>query len=315
MSVVSALLSVVVATDSFATVERVVDVLCRQTIADRIELVLVTPAPDEVDAAAAAAGAALAAVRVVQIDDLVPLSAARARGVAAATADVVFLGETHSYPQERFAEELLEAHRGDWVAVVPGFENGNPEGALSWAAFLADYGAWSAELEPRELEHIPSYNTAYKRSALLELGPLEDLLTPGDELIVRLRERGARFRFHPAARILHVNVATPRFWLQERYLGGLTIASSRSRHWTRGRRLLYALGSPLIPLVTMARIVPGVRAARGQHAVPLATYPALALTAVASGVGELAAYLGGPVDRGERRMTEYEIHRFRYVRE
>ena len=94
-------------------------------------------------------------------------------------------------------------------AVVPGFGNANPGSALSWAAFLGDYGAWLSVSPPCELTWAPTYNTAYKRAALLALEPLETMLTTGDGLIVGLRASGGRFAFEPSARVRHVNVAPP----------------------------------------------------------------------------------------------------------
>jgi hypothetical protein len=227
----------------------------------------------------------------------------------------VFVGETHTYPDEGWAEALIDAHAGDWAAVVPGFGNANPSGALSWAGFLTDYGSWLGSLEARELSRIPTYNTAYKRAALLEFGSrLDLLLASGDELIVDLRAAGRRFVFQPSARIDHVNLSRPGHWLVERYLGGLLTANSRMERWSWGRRLLYAAGAPLIPAVVLARVAGGVNAARRGHDVPVSVYPALLLGAVLSAIGELVAYLGGPVGWAERRMTEYELHRLRFLR-
>lgn len=307
-------LSIVLATDTLSTVEPVVSRLREQTEADRLELVLVTPEPDAARREIRALDG-FAAILVVEIDDLVPLAAARAAGVRAATAPIVFLGETHSYPEPDWADGLIEAHEGDWAAVTPGFRNANPAGALSWAGFLADYGAWLATLPPREGRAIPTYNTAYKRAALLELGPdLERLLTTGDELLVRLRAAGHRFLFHPSSPIAHVNVTDLRSWIVERFLGGLLTASSRMPRWSTARRLLYAAGSPLIPAVVLARVAPGVGVARRSFDLPAATYPALVIGTAVSALGELVGYVGTPTAWAEERMTELEIHRLRYAR-
>jgi hypothetical protein len=308
-------LSVILVTDAFSTVEPVVRRLRAQSVAEKVELVIVTPSPDLVREQAGSSDA-LAALRVVGIDGLVPLSRARAAGVRAAAAPVVFVGETHTYPDEGWAEALIDEHANDWRAVVPGFGNANPSGALSWAGFLADYGSWLHSLPSRELSMIPTYNTAYKRAALLELGTrLDVLLTTGDELTVELRADRGRFVFQPSARIDHVNVAQPWPWLVERYLGGLLTANSRMQGWSKRRRLLYAAGSPLIPVVTLSRVAKGVSTARAAHGFSFAVYPALLLSAILSAAGEFVAYLGGSVASGDRQMTEYEIHRLRYIRD
>ena len=305
-------LSVVLATDVYETIEPVIKALRAQTVHAELEVVLVSPDSEELEAHVAPLDD-FAVVRVVEVESLVPMASARAAGVRAATSPIVYVGETHVFPEPGWAEALIEAHAGPWGAVVPGFGNANPDGALSWAAFLADYGAWLSVLPRRELTWAPTYNTAYKREALLELEPLEAMLTTGDALIIGLRSSGRRLAFEPAARVRHANVADPRHWLVERYLSGLLTAHSRMQDWSWGRRLAYAAGSPLIPIVCLARVRPGVAAARGTGAISLGTYPALVAGAFIAAAGELVGYLGGSVEGAERRMTEYEIHKLRYV--
>jgi hypothetical protein len=305
-------LSVVLVTDVLATIEPVLARLRAQTVVDRLELVIATPQPDTVREEISTRDG-FASIVVAGVDGLVPLATARAVGVRSASAPLVFLGETHTYPEPRWAEALIAAHQGDWAAVVPGFANGNPSGALSWAGFLSDYGAWLACLQSRELSFMPIYNTAYKRATLLELdSELERLLTSDDHLLVHLRASG-RVLFDPSAIISHVNVASPWAWLTERYYAGLLTARNRVARWPLRRRLLYAVGSPLIPLVLLVRVVGGVKAARDNDPIPFATYPAMVVAATITALGELMGYLGIPAESAERRMTEYEIHRLRYA--
>jgi hypothetical protein len=56
-----------------------------------------------------------------------------------------------------------------------------------------------------------------------------------------------------------------------------------------------------------------VAAVRRTGTVSFDTYPALVAGAFISAAGELVGYLGGSVERGERRMSEYEIHKLRYL--
>ena len=70
-------------------------------------------------------------------------------------------------------------------------------------------------------------------------------------------------------------------------MAGRTVsASQRCRNWSRMRRLVYAAGSPLIPILRLWRLL------RGGAAWQLV--PWLLLGLAASATGELAAYLAGP---------------------
>jgi len=306
-------LSVVLVTDTFATIEKVVTALSDQGAPERLELVIVTPSAEETRAHVAGL-TAFGGIRVVPVESLLALEAPRAAGIRAASAPLVFVGETHAFPQPGWADALIEAHARGWTVVVPGFENANPSSALSWAGFLADYGSWVAGLPGGEISRIPTFNAAYQRSALLELGPrLDVLLSTGDELLHALRAAGCRFGFEPSARIAHLNIAGRRDWIVERYLGGLLTAHSRMERWPKRRRLLYAAASPLIPAVLLARILPGLETARRTGVVPASAYPAVLAGLVLSAAGELVAYLGGQAEGGSRRMSEYELHKGSYA--
>jgi hypothetical protein len=255
-----------------------------------------------------------AAVRVVAIDSVRRLAPARAHGVRAATAPLVYLAETHAFPQAGFVEAILAAHEAGWSAVVPAVGNANPEdGARSWSILLLDYGDRLATNPPGERTRLGPHNTAVERELLVQLdGDLAGLLAPGSVLADELRKRGGKIGFHPEALIDHVNVSRPLAWAGERFAGGVLLAQARVARWSVARRLVYAAGSPLIPLVWLRRTLRVVRWRERRSEVPLLTLPLMVVGTVIWAVGECAGYLGLGGD-AEVRMTEYEIHKLRYA--
>lgn len=254
--------------------------------------------------------APLAGVTVVKTP-LLPEAPARAAAVHAARAPVVVLGETHVFAEPEWAGRLLRAHEGPWVAVAPGIGNANPAGGLSWVGLLMDYGPFRQAGSRREIADVSSYNAAYKRTALLELGDeLGSLLKPGSPLNAALRARGGRFLHEPAARIDHLNVSRFLPWLHERYLGGRLVGAARCRPWPRSRALLYAVGSPLVAPLRFFRTL---RLARSSEPHPRTFVPALALACLAWAVGEGVGYGFGAGAGDEERMLEYELHKAKYT--
>src|SRR5687768_16560634 len=161
-------LSVILATDAYDTIRPVIAALRRQRSPHTIEPVIVLPA--------GAAGSvrreeltAFAGTQIVPIDSAFRLSTARAAGVRAATAPVIFIGETHSYAQPGWAEALLAAFDDRCSAVVPAIDNANPNGVLSWASYVFDYGPWNTNRPAGEMHDPLMYNTAYRRSTLFAL--------------------------------------------------------------------------------------------------------------------------------------------------
>ena len=305
-------MSVILPTDNYETIRAVVRRLRRQTVRDQLEIVIVAPAgPLGLDESELEG---FAGVCVVRVESLRAFGAARAAGVRAARAPIVFIGETHSYAHPTCAEVLIEAHAGPWAAVVPGVGNANPVSVLSWSLFLLDYGAYLHSLPPRETLSAPIHNVAYKRQVLLDLGSeLDDSLAFGDELLMLFRARGHRVYFQPAARIDHLNVARWAPWVSDRLQSGLLIGGRRAQRWSALRRLAYFLGSPLIPLVLVMHARRGARQAYREGRLPAGTLPALVAATAIDALGEMIGYARGATGDADIKMLEMELHRFPHV--
>jgi hypothetical protein len=306
-------MSVVLVTDHYRTIRRVMDRLREQTVRDQLEVVIVAPAGEQLGLDPLALEG-FAGVRIVEVERINPMSSARAAGVRAATAPVVFIGETHSFPRAGFAEALMAAHAEPWDAVVPGLANANPESVFSWASFLMDYGRWHEALPPGEIPGGPTWNVAYKRSVLLDMGDrLDSALSHGDELAVALRARGHRAYFEPAAKIDHANISKPIWWFEQRFLSGLLVAASRRVRWSRSKRLLYICASPIIPFVILSRLARPFKYLARARILPAATAPLLVAGAIARTAGEVVGYAWGQGSRAQDRMDEYELHKLKFT--
>ncbi len=306
------LLAVVLATDRYETIRPVIRHLSRQTIRDRIEVIIVGPDPDPPESEHGLDD--FARVAVVKVDSIYPLAPARAAGVRAARAPLIFIGETHTYPHPAWAETLVQVPADPWAGVVPGFGNANPRSVLSWAIFLLDYGRWLYLLPATEAATAPTHNGAFRREVLLDLGDgLEHALAQGDTLSLLLRAGGHRMYFEPAARIDHLNVARWRPWVQERFLGGRLLAGRRAARWSVLRRAVYFFGSPLIPFLLAYRLRDVLGTARRAGHLPAGTMPALLAGGAISMVGEMVGYVLGTGPIAERRMMELELHKVRYA--
>lgn len=303
-------LSVILLTDHYGTIRRVVEHLCAQTVAGSIELVIGCPASKDLGMPA---GAALSLARVAVVEaPLLPMGAARAAAVRATTSPVVVLGETHAFPSPRWAEELLRAHEGPWDAVAPGMENANPESARSWSGFLMDYGRWFAEHPEGAIAEPPAYNVAWKRARLMGTADrMASMLEPGGPMDPAIA-RDARFGHAPNAKVAHVNVRRPLAWAAERFWGGRLFGARRSHNWPLSRRVIYFGGSALVPLIRFVRTQPALRLARRTRALPAGAQMAIAGGSVLWALGEAMGYIAGE-GRSEAAMMEFELHKEHYA--
>jgi hypothetical protein len=304
-------LSIVLATDTYETIHPVLSALRRQPRAREIEPIIVLLAggasgvpPEDVNS--------FPHVQIVR--SVSGLSEARAVGIRAASAPIVFIGETHSYPQPGWAEALLAAFEGPWAAVVPAICNANPSGAPSWASYLFDYGMWGPNRHSGEISDPLIYNTAYRREVLLSLGDRLPLaLDPSEETLWPwLWRQGHRAAFASDARIMHLNVGRFSTMIHEKFCVGVVLGTHRSARWSPFRRLLYFLGSPLIPIMLFTRVLRGARHWPSDK-LPAGAIGGVLISAIAKTAGEIAGYAGVKLPTAAATLHDMEIRKVQYA--
>jgi hypothetical protein len=301
---------IVISPDSYATVQRTVRALKQQTIRDRLELVFVSPDastfrpdPDDVEG--------FACFQVVEYKPFLSSAEARAVGTRAARGSLVALVEDHCYAEPEWAEWLSHAHEQPWAGVGPSIRNANPDTLTSQANMVIEYGPWLDPVNGGEHSHIPGHNSCYKRDVLLQYGgSLGRRLEAESVMQWELQSQGHRFAIEPRAIVRHENFAQLGPSIRLRFHGGRLFAARRAQAWTPGRRVAFALASPLIPLVRWWRSVPMATRANGGTP-PWRIWPVLALLLACDGAGECVGYLAG-TGSAVRRSSELEFHRYRF---
>jgi hypothetical protein len=306
-------LSVLIMTPAgFQTIAKVMSYLRAQSVRECLEILIVVPpgAQLELDKLALEG---FCQVRVVEVAEIASTAQARAAGVRRASAPIVAFVEDHSFPEPGWAEALIEAHKEPWAVVGPTIGNANPATAVSWANLLIEYLPWLVPAQGGAVDHLPGHNSSYKRDILLAYGPdLEAMLEAESVLHWDLRSRGYRLWLEPAARTNHLNVSSPLASLALRFHGGRLFAAARARRWSRLRRLLYAFGGPLIPLVRLQRILRRLRHLDQPAHLWVRVLPALVVGLCADGVGEMVGYALG-AGSSQRKLADLEFRRNRFL--
>jgi hypothetical protein len=303
---------IVIVPDRFETVARTVVCLAAQTARHRLELVFVSPNPGLAlpqDFAASFCGWTL-----VHVTGLTSTADARAAGIRGARAPLVAFVEDHCFPTATWADALIGAHAEPWAGVGPVVFNANPATRVSWANLLIEYGPWLAPRGHREWPHIPGHNSCYKRAVLLSCGDRLGALMEAESVLQwTLQRAGHRFTIEPSAHTRHENFSRFGASLGLRFHGGRLFAASRRQEWSVARRLLYAAGAPLIPILRAWRArrdQSRVGAAARRPGLLIVTFALL----VADASGELVGYLAGAGDSAAR-LSDLEFHRERFLTE
>ena len=305
-------LAVVLTTRSgWEPVEATLRCLAAQTVADRIELVLVA-LTSEPPGEPPADVARLAGHQVVALPDAGSVAEANAAGALVSQAPVIAFGEDHSFPLPEWAEALLARHEEPWAVVGPLVRNANPRTATSWADFLLGYAPFAEGGSGGEAAESPGHNSSYKR-ALLErhAGELVAAMTAEWLFHGRLRAQGERIYLEPCAITRHVNFALPRVFLATKFSAARSGTVVRARGWPWPRRLVYCGGSVILPALRGLRLLRGLSPAQ-RATVPLArTAPMLLAGLIVDAAGQAAGFVSGA--SGPAQDADLELERVRFI--
>lgn len=292
-------LSVVLPTrDDFSTIRQTVRALSRQSVCSKLELVIVAPAKD-IDVPAEEVSI-FAATRVVYGGPVRTSNISRCAGVRAASAPYVVLAEDHSFPEQGWAEALLDAHAEGYAVVGPVIVNANPKTTISWANLVLEYGPWLDGAARREMDNLPGHNSSYDRSVLLSYGDNLERMFEIDSVIQRdISSRGLRLILEPKAKTRHLNFSRVRASIPLRFNCGRSFAGHRVIGWSLPKRVAFALGAPLIPLVRLIRVLRMLTASEQYSWLLPRIIPMLCMAVVADGLGEMVGYVMGPGDAPE----------------
>ena len=305
----SALSAIVVIPDTYDTVRNTMKYLQAQTAAGQMEIVIVKPANmqiglDELDLKP------FHSRQIVEVDKVSSIAQGFTAGIRKARAPIIALTEDHSYPDEKWAELFIAAHKQPYAVVGPSMCNGNPDSMLSWADFYQAYGEWTHPVSSGPVRHLPGHNSSYKTDILLEFGDeLETLMEAESVLHRHLLAKGYGLYLESGTRTSHLNFDTWSAWIPARYYTGRQFASTWAHSWSWPRRLLFTVASPLIPWVRLWRVQSRVRG-RQSFSFYVRLLPIMLSGLLVEGVGHMLGYAAGAGDSAEK-VGKCEFHRIR----
>lgn len=314
-----ALSIVLITVSGMSGIRKVLGFLRSQTVASRIQLLIVTP--DEASLGISASDRlsvfhSCMPVYVGQIDDV---DQASALALSHASAKFMTFLEDHAFPGPTWAERIVEAaNSGPWDAVGTRIENGNPGTVLSWANMLMSYGRWAAAEHAGTTMSIARHNSTFSRATLeREYGPeLPSKMGRDGGLLDDLLARGATFYLTPEAHVEHLNPSTWRSTLQLRIGSGRLFASSRMKRerWSPSKRLMYVALGAAIPFIRFRILREELLTSKTRRErIGWRAYPALALGVLLDGFGQFLGHTIGP-GTVKQKLAHFEISRARHLR-
>lgn len=244
-------------------------------------------------------------VRYLAAGDVGNIAEAKVRGVSVARGDFFLFIEDHCHPRSNWLCGVMNGFAQGADVVGYSFYNMNPVNYTSRAFLVFAYGPWLGPAESGPVE-MPSWmNVAYRRSALEKFSDRYlEVLHREAHIFEELKARGSTLWLAGDAEVEHMNHPTLRGACWDTSVWQRLVAAARVRegNWSVGRKLVYTLGAPLIPLVTTYRLLQ--RVSHRAEIVPL-FWTALPLVLVIFTVGtfwEVCGYWLGEGNSGRESL-------------
>lgn len=208
---------------------RCLDALAAQDLPGGLEIIVVDDGSTDASAEVARSRAA----RVVRIDPAGP-AAARNRGAAEATADILLFTDADCVPAPDWARRMCEPFGDPRVCAVKGvYETAQRSltARFAQAEFEDRYRILSRH---EEIQMVDTYAAAFLRRIFLEAGGFDPSFPVASnedtELSYRLAASGHRMVFAPAAVVEHTHPATPLAYLRAKFWRGYWRMEAYRRH-------------------------------------------------------------------------------------
>jgi hypothetical protein len=218
----------------------------------------------------------------------------RAMGLRAARGQVIAMTEDHAVPASDWCAQIRAAHQQPYAVIGGAVENG-VDRPMNWALYYCDFGRYGRPFAPGPADYVSDVNVSYKRPALEAVADrwcdayhetsLHWALRARGEVLFR-DPRPVVYQHRPPLRLAQA--------YRERIDWGRVFAETRAATGGAWRALTYAAGTPVLPLVLLARMLRHMRRQRRSAAQIARTAPLAFVLLTGWALGELLGYVGQP---------------------
>lgn len=233
---------------------------------------------------------------VVNDGQRTPLELA-SRAVRECRGELILLTKDHCVPDPDWVRVMVDAQRKGRAVVGGRVEIDSAASATEWAFLFIDFFRYVGPVASGPAPFLTVCNAAYKRDELDTIRELWEETFVETDINDALRTRFGTLWLSAESQVTMYRRITLRDAIRERYTFGRLFGYSRVVRWTLARRLVYALGAPVLPFLLLGRMA-GV--AFGSHRNGRAFVRSIApltIIVLARCWGEWLAYLTGRYPR------------------
>jgi hypothetical protein len=216
----------------------------------------------------------------------------RAVGLSLARGRLVAMTEDHAVPAPDWCRQIVTVHEQPH-AVIGGAIDNAVDRPLNWALYYCDFGRFGRPLPNGEAAYASDVNVAYKRGALEAIREVWRDAYHETTVNWTLRSRG-EVVFLDSRLVVHQH--RPAISLgqayRERIEWGRTFAETRVARCGVWRGLLYAAGTPVLPVILLIRVLRHMLRQRRAFRQMATTLPLALFLLTGWALGEFIGYVG-----------------------
>jgi GT2 family glycosyltransferase len=212
-------------------------------------------------------------------------------GIRQTTGGIVALLTAHCIPDGHWIEAILKAHQEPYAGIGGAIENDPAGNLVDWAIYFLRYTPFMLPFEAGHAKDIAGDNASYKRAALDLCQHVRRNGFWEPAIHAELRRAGQQVFLTPDIVVCHLKSFDFPGFMRNRFWHGREFGSRRAQGFTIPRRVLFALLSPLIPFLYLARITRQLMKKRRHAGRFLLSLPLLLLFLLAWTAGEFSGYI------------------------
>lgn len=218
----------------------------------------------------------------------------RSAGLARARGDVIGMLEDRGIPRPDWARQVAAQHARWPYAVIGGAVENGRAALLNRAVYYCDFVRYGLPFEPGLRAYVSDVNVSYKRAALEQIAALWREQYHETTVHWALTRAGEKLYLsdQPVVDQQRDDLSV-RGLLQERYAWGRLFAHTRAREHRLSRRAVFALGTPVLPVVLLLRQARRRWASARALTDFVAATPVTLLLLAAWSLGEVVGYITG----------------------
>jgi hypothetical protein len=207
--------------------------------------------------------------------------------------ELILLTKDHCVPDRGWVRTLVDAQAPGRAAVGGRVESAPGASAAAWAFHFIDFYPYVAPVDEGPASSLTVCNVSYQRKQLEAICDLWRDTFVETVINSALASRFGDLWLHPASVVtLHRHV-TLREGVYERYFFGRVFGYSRIAGGDIGRRLLYALFAPALPVLLLGRLMRAAMRSTHHTRAFVRGFIPLALMVLGRSYGEWLAYVTG----------------------